>query len=120
MTCAPEVQNSPSPSICCLSSCHSQWYQKEVLERPYVLHRARRMHDDRMRRERFPSAPVPTYVRQRAQSGEDLPAVAVVPQRPLGGLARFRRRHPTQPVWWWWKDGDKHQVRRLSTQRPWG
>lgn len=48
------------------------------MERVYCLHRARRVHSDRLNNARFPAASVPNYVRGRLSAGVQLPMVEVV------------------------------------------
>jgi hypothetical protein len=69
-----------------------QWYINEYIERPYMLHRARCMHDDHVAREQFPLAPVSVYLRERAAAGMALPEVEVVAQQAVGPVTRSRRK----------------------------
>jgi hypothetical protein len=53
-----------------------QWWDGE-LERPFVLHRARCLHDVSMRQHTAPAAPVPGYLVARVAAGAALPGVHV-------------------------------------------
>jgi hypothetical protein len=51
-----------------------QWWDGE-LERAYTLHRARRVHDDSTHRAQASTAEVPAYLRQRIDTGDEMPHV---------------------------------------------
>ena len=72
-----------------------QWYINEYIERPYMLHRARCVHDDHVAREQFPLAPVPVHVRERAAAGMALPEVEVVAQQQEEGKEDEEERDAT-------------------------
>jgi hypothetical protein len=51
-----------------------QWWEGE-LQRVYVLHKARTLHEDTATRQQAPGAPVPAYLSPRVQGGSILPSV---------------------------------------------
>jgi hypothetical protein len=53
-----------------------QWWEGE-LQRAYVLHKARTLHEDAATRQQAPAAPVPVYLSPRVQGGKRLPQVEV-------------------------------------------
>lgn len=55
--------------------CVQRW--EGALQRGYVLHRARRVHEDSISREQAPGAPVSAYLRARAERGGELPRVHI-------------------------------------------
>lgn len=63
-----------------------QWFRQEV-GRPYVLHKARAVHEASVTRERMPEAPLPVYLRGRGEAGEPLPALEVVSPSAEGAQA---------------------------------
>jgi hypothetical protein len=65
-----------------------QWWDGE-LQRAYVLHKARMLHDDTATRQQAPAAPVPAYLSPRVQGGKRLPQVQV---RGRGGSGGPRTR----------------------------
>jgi hypothetical protein len=54
-----------------------QWWEGE-LQRAYVLHKARTLHDVIATRQQAPAAPVPAYLTARVTLGSMLPSVQVV------------------------------------------
>lgn len=60
-----------------LRSCLWQRWKGE-LERRYVLHRARFLHDAYATHQDKPTAPVPAFLQERVTTGEALPEVEVV------------------------------------------
>jgi hypothetical protein len=50
-----------------------------MIKRPYVLLKARRVHDDRTLWEKYPDLPLPPYIAQRSPIGEHPPRVQMVP-----------------------------------------
>jgi hypothetical protein len=54
-----------------------QWWEGEV-QRAYVLHKARTLHEDTATRQQAPAAPVPTYLSARVTPGSVLPSFEVV------------------------------------------
>jgi hypothetical protein len=65
-----------------------QWWEGE-LQRAYVLHKARTLHQDATTRQQAPAAPVPAYLSPRVQGGKRLPQVQV---RGRGGSGGPRTR----------------------------
>lgn len=66
---------------------HSQWYEQEA-ERPYLIERARSVHDHSVAMSQSPAVPVPVYLQDRVAAGFPLPQV------DIGGWGRKRlRRH---------------------------
>jgi hypothetical protein len=51
-----------------------QWWEGE-LQRAYVLHKARTLHEDTTTHQQAPAAPVPAYLRTRVQAGNAMPSV---------------------------------------------
>jgi ankyrin repeat protein len=54
-----------------------QWWQGE-LQRAYVLHKARTLHEDTATRQQAPAAPVPAYLSARVTEDSVMPSVQVV------------------------------------------
>lgn len=54
-----------------------QWWEGE-LQRPYLLHKARALHEAAATRQHTPNAPIPLYLRQRAGNDWGMPSVGVV------------------------------------------
>jgi hypothetical protein len=61
-----------------------QWWEGE-LQRAYVLHKARTLHEDTATRQQAPAAPVPAYLTARVQGGKRLPHVQIQASGGSGG-----------------------------------
>jgi hypothetical protein len=61
-----------------------QWWEGE-LQRAYVLHKARTLHQDTTTHQQAPAAPVPAYLRTRIQAGKRLPQLKVRDRGSSGG-----------------------------------
>jgi hypothetical protein len=61
-----------------------QWWEDE-LQRAYVLHKARTLHEDTATRQQAPAAPVPAYLSARVQGGKRLPHVQIQARGGSGG-----------------------------------
>jgi hypothetical protein len=74
-----------------------QWWEGE-LQRAYVLHKARTLHEDTATRQQAPAAPVPAYLRARVMPGSVLPSVQVVAIDQAGeeGAAKRGRKEGGQ------------------------
>jgi hypothetical protein len=74
-----------------------QWWEGE-LQRAYVLHKARTLHDDAATRQQAPAAPVPAYLSARVTPGSMLPSVQVVAIDEAGeeGAAKREREEGGQ------------------------
>jgi hypothetical protein len=55
------------------------------LQRAYVLHKARALHDGIATRQHTPAAPVPAYLRPRADKNRHMPRVAIIERDSNGG-----------------------------------
>jgi hypothetical protein len=61
-----------------------QWWEGE-LQRAYVLHKARTLHEDTATRQQAPAAHVPAYLSRRVQGGKRLPQVQIQASGGNGG-----------------------------------
>jgi ankyrin repeat protein len=61
-----------------------QWWER-ALQRAYVLHKARTLHEDAATRQQAPAAPVPAYLSARVQGGKRLPHVHIQASGGSGG-----------------------------------
>jgi hypothetical protein len=73
------VWDRPSQSVPLL-----QWWEGE-LQRAYVLHKARTLHEDTATCQQAPAAPVPAYLSRRVQGGKRLPQVQIQESGGSGG-----------------------------------
>jgi hypothetical protein len=74
-----------------------QWWAGE-LQRGYVLHKARTLHEDTATRQQAPAAAVPAYLSARVTPGKVLPSVQVVAIDQAGeeGAAKREREEGGQ------------------------
>jgi hypothetical protein len=72
----------------CIFNAYVQWWEGE-LQRAYVLHKARTLHEDAATRQQAPAAPVPAYLSPRVQGGSVMPQVDI---RGRGGSGGPRTR----------------------------
>lgn len=79
-----------------VNACSLQWWEGEM-ERAYVLHKARALHDDTTTRQQAPEAPLPAYLQGRVASTSLLPQVDVLDVQKEGQ-----------------QDGKTGQIRALS------
>lgn len=86
-----------------------------MIRRPFMLHRARALHDDHEARVQMPSSPVPAYLQKRVATGRDFPEVSlaspassaagsanVTPKKGDGHVTRLRKRKQEEeqlPPW---------------------
>jgi hypothetical protein len=61
-----------------------QEWERE-LQRAYVLHKARALHEGIATRQNAPAAPVPAYLRPRADKNKGMPRVAIIERNSIGG-----------------------------------
>jgi hypothetical protein len=55
------------------------------LQRAYILHKTRALHDGIATRQHTPAAPVPAYLRPRADKNKGMPHVEIVGRSSTGG-----------------------------------
>jgi hypothetical protein len=80
--------------------CVWQWWDGEP-ERAYALHLARRVHEDTASQQQPPTDPVPAYMRQRVERGEQLPLVQLQAgneRRTTRALAKRYRGHSEEEL----------------------
>lgn len=75
------------------------------LERPYSLYRARRIHEEKIRRKQAPTDPVPAYLEARMANGGPWPAVALSVSRKKGELGKVESQRRD-------KEEERHAVVR--------